>query len=86
MSVSSLLLAALLSYLALVLLSRHQGLTLSLSGIAGLIVAIGITADSFIVFFERLRDELRDGRTLRPALERGWKRARRTILLSDSCR
>ena len=83
-SVSSLLLAGLLSYLALVLLSRHQGLTLTLSGIAGLIVAIGITADSFIVFFERLRDELRDGRTLRPALERGWKRARRTILLSDS--
>jgi preprotein translocase subunit SecD len=83
-SVSSLLLAALLSYLALVLLSRHQGLTLSLSGIAGLIVAIGITADSFIVFFERLRDELRDGRALRPAVERGWRRARRTILLSDT--
>jgi preprotein translocase subunit SecD len=83
-SVSSLILAALLSYLALVLLSRYQHFTLTLSGIAGLIVAIGITADSFIVFFERLRDQLRDGRTLRPAVERGWKRARRTILLSDT--
>jgi preprotein translocase subunit SecD len=83
-SVSSLILAALLSYLALVLLSRYQHFTLTLPGIAGLIVAIGITADSFIVFFERLRDELRDGRTLRPAVERGWRRARRTILLSDT--
>jgi preprotein translocase subunit SecD len=83
-AVSSLILAALLSYLALVLLSRYQHFTLSLSGIAGLIVAIGITADSFIVFFERLRDQLRDGRMLRPAVERGWERARRTILLSDT--
>ncbi len=51
---------------------------------AGLIVAIGITADSFVVFFERLRDEVRDGRTLRTAVERGWKRARRTVLVSDT--
>jgi preprotein translocase subunit SecD len=83
-SVSSLLIAALLACLALVLLSRHQDFTLELSGIAGLVVAIGITADSFIVFFERLRDEVRDGKALRPAVERGWKRARRTILVSDS--
>jgi preprotein translocase subunit SecD len=83
-SVSSLVLSALLAYLALVLLCRYQNYTLELSGIAGLIVAIGITADSFIVFFERLRDELRDGKALRPAVERGWKRARRTILVSDT--
>jgi preprotein translocase subunit SecD len=83
-SVSSLLIAALLAYLAVVLLSRYQNFTMQLSGIAGLVVAIGITADSFIVFFERLRDEVRDGKTLRPAVEAGWKRARRTILVSDT--
>jgi preprotein translocase subunit SecD len=83
-SVSSLLVAALLAYLAVVLLSKYQNFTLELSGIAGLIVAIGITADSFIVFFERLRDEVRDGKALRPAVESGWKRARRTILVSDT--
>jgi preprotein translocase subunit SecD len=83
-SVSSLLLAALLAYLAVVILSRYQNFTMSLSAIAGLVVAIGITADSFIVYFERLRDEVRDGKTLRPAVEAGWKRARRTILVSDT--
>jgi preprotein translocase subunit SecD len=83
-SVSSLAIAALLAYLAVVLLSRYQGFTLDLPGIAGLVVAIGITADSFVVFFERLRDEVRDGRTLRTAVEHGWKRARRTILVSDT--
>jgi len=83
-SVSSLLIAALLAYLAVVLLSRYQNYTMELSGIAGLVVAIGITADSFIVFFERLRDEVRDGKTLRPAVESGWRRARRTILVSDT--
>jgi preprotein translocase subunit SecD len=83
-SVSSLLLAALLAYMAVVLLSLYQNFTLELSGIAGLVVAIGITADSFIVFFERLRDEVREGKTLRPAVESGWKRARRTILVSDT--
>src|SRR5215510_7453767 len=57
---------------------------MSLSAIAGLVVAIGITADSFIVYFERLRDEVREGKTLRPAVEGGWKRARRTILVSDT--
>ena len=83
-SVSSLLIAALLGYLSVVLLTKYQNFTLSLPGIAGLIVAIGITADSFVVFFERLRDEVRDGRTLRAAVESGWKRARRTILVSDT--
>jgi preprotein translocase subunit SecD len=83
-SVSSLIIASLIGYLAVVLLSRYQHFTLSLPGIAGLIVAIGITADSFVVFFERLRDEVREGRTLRAAVESGWKRARRTILVSDT--
>ena len=83
-SVLSLAIAASLTYLTVVLLSRHAGFTLSLAGIAGLIVAIGITADSFIVYFERLRDEVREGRSLRAAVERGWTRARRTILVSDT--
>jgi preprotein translocase subunit SecD len=60
-----------------------MGFTLSLEGVAGLIVAIGITADSFVVFFERLRDELREGRSLRSAVRQGWLRARRTIVSSD---
>jgi preprotein translocase subunit SecD len=83
-SVSSLIIAALMAYLTVVLLSRYQGYTMPLAGIAGLIVAIGITADSFVVFFERLRDEVREGKQLRPAVESGWKRARRTILVSDT--
>jgi preprotein translocase subunit SecD len=83
-SVVSLLIASLLAYLAVVLLSVYQNFTMELSGIAGLIVAVGITADSFIVFFERLRDEVRDGKSLRPAVESGWKRARRTIIVSDT--
>ena len=83
-AVSSLLLAALLAYLSVVLLSKHQHFTMTLSAIAGLVVAIGITADSFIVYFERLRDAIRDGKALRPAAESGWKRARRTILMSDT--
>lgn len=83
-AVPSLIIAAMLSYFGVVLLSAHAGFTMSLAAIAGLIVAIGITADSFIVFFERLRDEVRDGKQLRPAVESGWKRARRTILVSDT--
>ena len=83
-SVSSLAIAALIGYLGIVLLSKYESFTLSLAGIAGLIVAIGITADSFVVFFERLRDEVREGRSLRGAVESGWKRARRTILVSDT--
>jgi preprotein translocase subunit SecD len=83
-AVSSLVIASVLVFEAIVLLGKYQGFALQLSGIAGLIVAIGITADSFVVFFERLRDEVRDGRTLRTAVERGWKRARRTVLVSDT--
>jgi preprotein translocase subunit SecD len=83
-SVSSLLVAAVLTALAVLNLSEYQNYALTLAGITGLIVAIGITADSFIVFFERLRDEVREGRSLRAAVERGWQRARRTILVSDT--
>ena len=83
-AVPSLIISALLAYLGVVLLSAHAGFTMSLAAIAGLIVAIGITADSFIVYFERLRDEVREGKQLRPAVESGWNRARRTILVSDT--
>jgi preprotein translocase subunit SecD len=83
-AVGSLVIAGLLAYLSVILLGKYQGFALSLAGIAGLIVAIGITADSFVVFFERLRDEVREGRSLRAAVERGWGRARRTILVSDT--
>ncbi len=80
----SLMVAALLVYLAVAFLSWRQGYRLSLAGVAGLIVAIGVTADSFIVYFERVRDELREGKTLEVAVEAGWKRALRTILVSDA--
>lgn len=80
----SLMVAALLVYLAVAFLSWRQGYRLSLAGVAGLIVSIGVTADSFIVYFERVRDELREGKTLEVAVEAGWKRALRTILVSDA--
>jgi preprotein translocase subunit SecD len=84
-AVSSLAIAALLTYLSVVVLGKYQGFALTLAGIAGLIVAVGITADSFVVFFERLRDEVREGgKSLRAAVEHGWTRARRTILVSDT--
>jgi len=60
------------------------GFTLTLAGIAGAIVAIGITADSFIVYFERIRDEVRDGKSLKSAVETGWTRARRTVIVADA--
>lgn len=82
-AVLSLVLAGVLTYLAFVILSKTIGLTLTLAGIAGAIVAIGITADSFIVYFERIRDEIRDGRSLRQACDTGWVRARRTLLAAD---
>ena len=82
--VGSLIIAALLVYLAIAFLSWRQGYRLSLAGVAGLIVAIGITADSFIVYFERIRDELRGGKALEVAVEAGWTRAFRTILISDA--
>ncbi len=75
--------AAAITYFVFVVLSRQLGLTLSLAGVAGAIVAIGITADSFVVYFERIRDEIREGRRLRAAGDAGWVRARRTILAAD---
>ena len=60
-----------------------MGYRLSLAGVAGLIISIGITVDSFIIYFERIRDEVRHGRTLRTAIDEGWKHARRTIIVSD---
>jgi preprotein translocase subunit SecD len=83
-TIVSLVVAALLTYLTIALLSWHYGYRLSLAGVAGLIVAIGFTADSFIVYFERIRDELRDGRGLESAVEAGWKRAQRTIYASKA--
>jgi len=83
-TVASLVVVGVITYGFLLLLSWRQGYRLSLPGVAGLIVAIGITADSFIIFFERVRDEIRDGRSLEVAVERGWERARRTILASDA--
>ncbi len=83
-TVASLVIAAAVTFGVITLLSWTQGYRLSLPGVAGLIVAIGITADSFIVYFERIRDELREGRTLVAAVDRGWERARRTILASDA--
>ncbi|MEO3766695.1 protein translocase subunit SecD [Streptomyces sp. B8F3] len=82
-AVVSLLVSAALTYTIMALLGPGIGFALNLPAVCGAIVAIGITADSFIVYFERIRDEIREGRTLRPAVERGWPRARRTILVSD---
>ncbi len=71
-------------YAILVLLGRYIGYTLDLAGIAGLIIGIGMTADSFVVFFERIKDEIRDGRSFRSAVPRGWNRARKTILSGNA--
>ena len=83
-TVASLVVAAAITYGVILLLSWWQGYRLSLPGVTGLIVAIGVTADSFIVYFERIRDEVREGRTLQAAVDHGWIRARRTILASDA--
>jgi preprotein translocase subunit SecD len=82
-TVGSLAVAGSLVYLLFLLLGKWIGFTLTLAGIAGAIVAIGVTADSFIIYFERIRDEIREGRSLRTAVETGWSRARRTILVAD---
>ncbi len=82
--VMSLAVAAVLTYACVVLLGEAIGFTLTLAGIAGLIVAIGITADSFVIYFERLRDEVREGRSLRSSVETGWARAKHTIIAADS--
>ena len=66
------------------MLGHLIGFALTLAGVAGLIVAIGITADSFVVYFERLKDEIQEGRSPRSAVDRGWVRARRTIISADT--
>ncbi|AIY00582.1 Protein-export membrane protein [Arthrobacter sp. PAMC 25486] len=83
-TILSLVIAGVLTYLAIILLGWAENYRLSLAGVAGIIVAIGQTADSFIVYFERVRDELRDGRGLVAAVENGWARAKRTILASKA--
>ena len=82
--VASLGLGAVITYACMVLLGSSVGFALNLPGIAGAIVAIGITADSFVIYFERIRDEVREGRSLRTAVETGWRRARQTILIADT--
>lgn len=80
---ASLVVAGGLTYAMMVVLGQSVGFALSLPGIAGAIVAIGVTADSFIIFFERIRDEAREGRSIRTAVETGWLKARRTIVIAD---
>ena len=80
----SLVMAAGLLYLLVLVLGETIGFTMTLAGIAGIIVAVGITADSFVIYFERIRDEIREGRSLRSAVETGWIKARRTILVADA--
>lgn len=83
LTVASLAVAAILTYLLLTYFSWRNGYRLSLAGVAGIIVAIGFTADSFIVYFERIRDALRDGFMIENAVENGWRKAFRTVLASD---
>ena len=82
--VASLAMAATITYAMVLLLGEAANFTLTLPGIAGLIIAIGITADSFVVYFERIRDEMRDGKSMRVAVESGWTRARNTCLAADT--
>ncbi|MDQ1483083.1 MAG: preprotein translocase subunit SecD [Actinomycetota bacterium] len=82
--VASLMIAGVITYSTMVLLGGSVGFALNLPGIAGAIMAIGITADSFVIYFERIRDEVRDGRSLRTAVETGWRRARQTVLIADA--
>jgi preprotein translocase subunit SecD len=81
---ASLIVAGGVTYGVVLVLAKAANFTLTLPGIAGLIVAVGITADSFIVYFERIRDEMRDGKSMRVAVEAGWKRARNTCLAADA--
>ncbi|GEO95455.1 protein translocase subunit SecD [Kocuria turfanensis] len=83
-TISSLVVAGVLTWLAISLLGWSANYRLSLAGVAGLIVAIGQTADSFIVYFERIRDEIRSGRSIPAAVDHGWRRARQTVLASKA--
>ena len=80
----SLIASGAMVFAILVLLGRYINYTLDLAGIAGLIIGIGTTADSFVVFFERIKDEIREGRSFRSAVPRGWARARKTILSGNA--
>ena len=80
----SLVLSGLLVFAALILLGRGPGLTLTLAGFAGFVVSLGVAADSFVIYFERLKDEIRDGRSPRSAVPRAWVRARRTIISANA--
>jgi preprotein translocase subunit SecD len=82
-AILSLVLAGGLSYMSFVALGKTVGFTLTLAGVAGAIVSIGITADSFIIYYERIRDALREGKTMRQAAEVGWSATRRTLLAAD---
>jgi preprotein translocase subunit SecD len=81
--IASLVIAATITYALVLLLAKTAGFTLTLPGIAGLIIGVGVTADSFIIFFERIRDEMREGKSMRVAVESGWKRARKTRLAAN---
>lgn len=83
-TILSLVLSFGIVYAVLVLLGRWANYSLDMAGVAGLIIAIGITADSFVIYFERIKDEVREGRTFRSAVPRGWQRAKRTILSADA--
>jgi preprotein translocase subunit SecD len=80
----SLMLSGLLTFGALVFLGRTLGFTLTLAGIAGFIVSLGVAADSFVIYFERLKDEIHEGRSPRSAVPRAWARARRTIISANT--
>ena len=82
-TVASIVIAALLTYLSLTILGWSHNYRLDMAGVTGLVIAIGVTADSFIVYFERIRDEVREGRPLRGAVDTGWRRAKRTIVVAD---
>ena len=82
-TIASVLVAGVITYLTITFLGWAQNYRLDMAGVTGLIVAIGFTADSFIVYFERIRDELREGRSLASAVETGWARAKRTVVVAD---
>ncbi len=82
--IASLIVMGVLTYITLCILAWRMGFRLSLAGVAGVIVSIGFTADSFIIYFERIRDELRDGKSITASVEDGWSRAKRTIYISKS--
>lgn len=84
MTIFSLIGTGAMVYTSLILLGRWIGYTLDLSGVAGLIIGIGTTADSFVVLFERIKDEIREGRSFRSAVPRGWNKARRTIVTGNA--